>query len=366
MLARIRRRIYKYSFFLKPLTGSIVLFVIIILTIKAIFPFVQFARRNNITPHLISSLLFDTPSSLRTSEGRSNILILGIGGATHEGPDLTDSIIFLSLDLKKHDAVMLSIPRDIYISSLKDKINSAYAYGEAKKKGGGLILAKSSVEEIVGQPIHYAWLIDFSGFNNLINLVGGIDVNVKNSFDDTTYPIEGKENDECDGDKKLKCRYEHLHFEKGWQHMDGETALKYVRSRNANGDEGSDFARGQRQQQVILALKDKILHHTDWENLDFDKKLLKAFDEATDTDMNWSETLLLGKLFLTIKPDQIKRPVLNSDDETKGKKGFLTNPPTWEYHDTWVLIPRKGENDFSEIGNYIRCFLENPQCSLTP
>ena len=81
----------------------------------------------------------------------------------------------------------------------------------------------------MGQPVHYALLIDFSSFKKAIDVLGGVDVNVERSFDDFHFPIEGKENDSCNGDPTFSCRYEHVSFKKGWQKMDGDTALKFAK-----------------------------------------------------------------------------------------------------------------------------------------
>ena len=205
----------------------------------------------------LSFLKADT-SSLKSNNGRVNFLLLGISGGDHQGNDLTDTMIFVSLDKKTADLALFSLPRDIWLGSLQAKINSAYHYGEEKEKGGGFKLAKQAVSELVGQPVHYSVLIDFDGFVKIIDLLEGIKIKVDRSFDDYQYPISGKENDDCQGDKEYKCRYEHLHFDAGLQLMDGQTALKFVRSRYAEGEEGTDFARSQRQKKAILALKDKL------------------------------------------------------------------------------------------------------------
>lgn len=366
MLARLKRKSSKYSRFVKPFIFVSFFLIIISLIVKAISPFYEFARQNNLNPAFISSMIFNSPPQLKESSGRTNILLLGIGGGSHEGPMLTDSMIFVSLDLKSKDVVMVSLPRDIWSPTLKERINNAYMEGEEVKKGGGFILSKSITEEIVGQPIHYAWLIDFSGFKHIIDLVGGININVEQSFDDYEYPIVGKENDECDGDKEFRCRYEHISFTKGITHMDGEQALKFVRSRHAQGDEGTDFARSKRQQKVLLALKDKVLKDLDWKDISKMKKLLQAFDRATDTDMNWSETITIVKYFASLNTDKIKRPVLDSGNEEKGQKGFFINPPIENFYGMWVLIPRKGEADFSEVGSYIKCWIEKAHCEIIP
>ena len=89
---------------------------------------------------------------------------------------------------------------------------------------------------------------DFSSFKEIIDALGGVKIDVANSFTDDLYPIEGREEDLCDGDKEFKCRYETIHFEKGINYMDGTTALKYVRSRNGDNNENTDIAREARRQ----------------------------------------------------------------------------------------------------------------------
>ena len=105
-------------------------------------------------------------------------------------------------------------------------------------------MSKSLVEKITSLPTHYAVVIDFSSFKEIIDALGGVKIDVANSFTDDLYPIEGREEDLCDGDKEFKCRYETIHFEKGINYMDGTTALKYVRSRNGDNNENTDIARG--------------------------------------------------------------------------------------------------------------------------
>jgi len=118
-------------------------------------------------------------------------------------------------------------------------------------------LSKQIVSEVTGQPVNYALVIDFSGFQDIINTLGGIDVTVDRSFTDTKYPIAGKENDTCGADPTLACRYLTIHFEKGPTHMIGATALEFVRSREGDNGENTDFARSARQQKVIAAVGKK-------------------------------------------------------------------------------------------------------------
>jgi LCP family protein required for cell wall assembly len=302
------------------------LFVVVKVSISAS----RFMQKTGITPALVFRLIFDDGIPLKATDDRTNVLLLGIGGRTHDGSDLTDTMIVLSLNNKSRSAALISIPRDIWSDTLKDKVNTAYHYGEEKKKGGGMILAKAIAEDIIGIPIHYAVLIDFTGFKNLINLIGGIDVNVSRTFTDTQYPILGKEHDTCPGDPTNACVYETVHFDAGTQHMDGVRALIYVRSRHAEGEEGTDFARSRRQQEVLLAFKNTIMHPFTWLTMKRLSQLPKALDNATDTDMNIGELATVGRKYIKINESQVKKVAF--DD-------LLTEAPTYLYNGLYILVP---------------------------
>ena len=282
------------------------------------------------------------PEDLKSTNGRVNFLLLGAGGLDHQGADLTDTIIFFSASLDGQDALMLSLPRDIWITSMRAKLNTAYHYGEEKQVGGGLILAKAAVNEILDQPIHYSFLVDFSGFVKAIDLLGGVEIDVERSFDDYKYPIPGKENDLCDGDPEYQCRYEHLHFEAGPQLMSGEKALKYVRSRYAEGEEGTDFARSERQQRLILALKDKLFSTETFLNPSKISELVKIFGDHIDTDLAEDDYLPLFKLVLRFEQKNLRAEVLDGGGESR--EGYLLHPtPSAKYDQQWVLVPRTGD-----------------------
>ena len=201
-----------------------------------------------------------------------NLLLLGIGGGTHEGPDLTDTIIFMHVDPVQKKVTLVSLPRDLWIPDIGDKVNATYTYASEKNPGSGLAVTESEVGKILGQHIDYGVKIDFGGFVKAVDILGGLDINVDDTFDDYAYPIEGNEDATCgltddqiasdsaaiaSGSatelQSFPCRYKHIHFDAGPTHMDGETALEYVRSRHAEGPEGSDFARSKRQEKVISA-----------------------------------------------------------------------------------------------------------------
>lgn len=333
---------------------------------------------------VLYQLFFQKEITLKkTEDERVNMLLLGIGGGKHDGPLLTDTIIFASIDPKLQKVTMVTIPRDLWVPELKQKINYAYAYGEAKQKGGGLILTKAVVGKIMGQKIDYAFRLDFNGFVRAVDQVGGITVDVERSFEDPEYPISGKETETCgfDGEEFEKratseaqfeafpCRYEYLKFNAGKQVMDGDTALKYVRSRHAIGPEGTDFARSKRQEKVIAAFKDKVISAGTILNPLTLVNLFDVFRDSIDTDIKKDEYDDFVKLAQKMQDVQMKNYVIDYGDDEQGRAGLLINPPiTKEYNLQWVLIPRGGNGDYSEISMYVKCLQDTngSTCTVTP
>jgi LCP family protein required for cell wall assembly len=182
--------------------------------------------------------------------GRVNILVLGID--QREGmtdPARTDTMLLVTLDRQTPTAGLLSINRDLWVKlpggQRAGKINTAHFLGEVEHvPGGGPALAMETVQAALDIPVQYYIRLNFSAFEQLIDLIGGIDLEVKATIDDPDYPDAG-------------FGYEPFHIDAGWQHLDGATALKYARTR---ATAGSDLDRVQRQQQVILAVRDKLLN----------------------------------------------------------------------------------------------------------
>lgn len=335
-----------------------------------------------VAPTATKVLLHSAPT-LQETNGRTNILLLGIGGGSHEGPNLTDTIMLASIDAKNGKVTLISIPRDLWVSDLQEKINAAYADGQDETPARGLILAKSIVGKITGQPIHYGFRIDFQGFVKAINEVGGVDVVVDRTLDDYQYPIEGKEDESCGHtDVEIKdysknasdssaldffpCRYKHLHFDAGKQHMDGETALEFVRSRHALGIEGSDFARSARQQKVIEGFREKIFSLQTIFNPNRLANLYSILQSSIDTDIKQEEVGLFLRLAPKLRSAKIENAVIDYGDTVAGRAGLLINPPISAiYSFASVLIPRIGDGNFSEIQSYVACEITKGGCKVS-
>lgn len=326
-------------------TRALLIFFAVVVTLlvflsKGIVIASTFMSVTGLTPATAVSLIVGHGVDLGAIDGRVNVLLLGIAGGDHDGADLTDTQLLLSFHPEYKSLTMISIPRDIWSETLKDKVNSAYHYGELKRKGGGIVLSQAIISDMVGLPIQHTVVFNFSGFEKIIDIVGGITINVPEAFTDLDYPIAGKENDTCQGDKTFRCRYEALTFESGDQHMDGARALKYVRSRHAIGEEGSDFARGKRQQEVLIAMKKRLLSKDVLFNPSLLLSLYKAFDEASDTDMNIGKFLSLGKLFAGVEGKQAQVSIENE---------LYTPPQGW--FGRYVLLPKES---FEKIHEYIK------------
>lgn len=307
--------------------------------------------------------------------GPKNILILGYGGPGHDGGLLTDTIILAHIVPRDSSIALISIPRDILVSipvtknENKDlKVNHAYAIGvdhknypdkpiEYLNEAGGGNLAKYAVKEITGLEIDNFISVNFTGFINIIDTLGGVNVNVPYAFEDKYYPIKGKEVETCGkSDEEIKilsstvsgeflekefiCRFETIKYEKGLQFLNGESALKFVRSRHSEFG-GGDFARTQRQQALISAVKNKLLSYKSIPRI---IEITNTLSKNVLTDIDFKKGFNLLNDYTELKDSKIKTITLTTEnvlEETYSDKG------------QYVLIPKGSNNNWSVIHDYI-------------
>lgn len=348
--AVLKRRLYQILLWLKPiiylfLIGFVILFFTwFIFKLKPLFKF--------------ASVINPAITQLNSSRDRVNFLLLGMAGGDHPGADLTDSLMFISLNLLTGDTVLISLPRDIWVESLKAKLNTAYHFGEVKQPGGGLTLVKAAVSEITNQPIHYAAVLDFSGFAKAIDVLGGLEINILHEFTDKEYPIPGQETAEPVSD-----RYETIHFIAGKQHLNGSAALKYVRSRHASGEEGTDFARAQRQQLVILAFKDQLLSAKILLNPSKLNQLKTIISDSVKSDIPSSAQPDLFKLLMRLNRSQIRTGIIDQGSESEEIPPLLYHPSD-NLYGQWVLLPVN--NNWQTIHQYINDLIFQNQAVISP
>lgn len=238
-------------------------------------------------------------------EGRVNILLLGIGDPGHDGENLADTNIVLSVDTKDHKVAMISIPRDtrVKIPGYGNlKINNAHAYGDVP-------LAQRTAEDFLDIPIHYYVRANFTGLKEAVDAVGGIEVNNQQLLSDPEYP--------CDKNQWKSCGFK---MQPGTQHVDGTTALKYARCRK--GTCGDDFGRAARQQEVITAIRTKALTLNTILNPAKMTGLIQAAGNNVKTDMSVGEMMRLNDLTKDIPNDQFINAVFSLQPN-----GFLKSAP---------------------------------------
>ena len=330
-----------------------------------------------------------------------NFLLLGYGGGNHDGTYLTDTIMVANIDIKVKKVTLFSIPRDLWVrlptksgADFHTKINAVYQLELFPKDFPDLkqTSAKITISQITGLPIDGYVSVNFQGFIKAVDILGGIDVEVRRSFTDPEYPIEGKEKELCDKDteelfKKAEpfitpgfnpeerdrqfkdnpkleefvknassspelafpCRYEKLEFKQGLTHMDGSTALKFSRSRHSPED-GGDFNRALRQQQVIEAVKNKVI------SLGFIPKIIPLMDEFK-RDVKTDIGMDIIKKFIG-EADKSKEYKINSfvlTDQNVFKNAVSDDGQ-------YILIPNEGMDNWKGIQIIIKNMIE----AITP
>ena len=290
-------------------------------------------------------------SSLNQTDGVTNVLFLGKGGSNHPGGQLTDTIMLVRIRHEDKRVAMLSIPRDLYVTipgSGQAKINQAYAEGfnskqDSKEKGiAGAELASEVVFDITGVPIHYYVTADFTGFKEIVDAIGGITIEVEEELNDPQYPNEGFTED---GEYYKTDAYEPLLVEVGRQKMDGELALKYVRSRHGTGV--SDFNRAFRQQQVLYAIKEKALSLGVLANPKKVSDIISSVGDHVRVSMSPSELCEFLEKFSEVDNGSIINEVLDNAED-----GLLVS----SNNGSSILLPKGG--DFAQIQNFVKNIFE--------
>jgi len=266
-------------------------------------------------------------------DNRINFLILGQGGAGHEGPYLTDTIILASYKPSTNDLALISVPRDFYVELENygwNRINAANSFGETTNYQGGVsALTAKTLEKIFDIPIHYWIRFDFKAFQEIIDNFEGINICVNKSFTDPDYPTDD-------------LKTETITFSAGCQNMTGETALKFARSRHGDNGEGSDFARAARQQKIIIAIKDKVFSFGFLTSPQKISNLYETLKNNIQTNISLSELPDFLSLAQKIKKENVKQIVLDNSAQSLLKADFTDEG-------AYVLLPRTG--NYEELQN---------------
>lgn len=288
------------------------------------------------------------PNSLNgEGDGRVNILLLGKGGDKHEGGQLTDTLMIASVDPINNGVVMLSIPRDLWVKPddlWPMKINAVYnsareqaLYTNSKDKSAaeqaGINATEKVVEDYLGVTINYYAMVDFTAFEEAVNILGGITVNLPEPYSDPTMKIGTK----------------YLNLPAGPNELDGGHALGLARSRY--GAERGDFDRGRNQQLVIIGIKDKVLSMGTFVNPLKISQLISTFGNRVQTNFSTDDLMRLYELSKNI-PNQ---NITNVDLAMKGEAVVTTGSVGGQS----VVYPIAGIDDYSEVKKFVRLKLKD-------
>ena len=298
----------------------------------------------------------NSPIIRRLKEGqRVSVLLVGFGGPGHDGAYLTDTLQVMSFDPKTGDVTLVSVPRDLWVQLPQyqgrggywGRINEAYMIGMGQvdrndmnvpysKHDAGGQMAMKAVSQVLGIPLDYWISLDFVGFRQFIDAIGGVNVNVERAFTDTEYP----NND----DAAVDPSYRTVRFEAGWQHMDGERAIVFARSRKAPED-GSDFGRARRQQLLMSAVKDQIVSVETipklfgiLDALEGHIRMSFSFSEAKDL-LGWGQEQAAAKRQFAINSGVIDSNRLLYGATSSGGAS--------------ILLPRAGQGNYREIQSWM-------------
>lgn len=276
----------------------------------------------------------NTPNIKKTIDGKTNILVIGRWWEENDAPELTDSILIVSINYEKKSVSLFSIPRDLYVeypTGWEGKINETYFRGLRKYKDefDGIKSLQEVLTKITGEEIHYFVNLDFDGFRKIIDTLWWIDIDVPDVIVDTNYPGPN-------------WSYQTFRINAWPQTLDWATALKYARSRYST----SDFDRSLRQQLIIKALREKVLSLWLITSPSKIKSIYSIVSEHIITDFNLSQMITLWLFIKDIPRENIVSSNLNDTcfygSNVCEKWGFLYVPMRADFWWMSVLLQEWG------------------------
>lgn len=284
---------------------------------------------------------FGAGEAPESQEGRTNILLLGMRGANDShGGLLADSIMIVSLNTKTNQVALISVPRDLWVqipgTNERGKLNSVYSHWESGGKGQGIAKMEEMMGTITGLKIDHGIAINFDGFKQLIDVVGGVDVSLSRPFVESQQFVEGNE---CGGSFALPA---------GLNHLNGDRALCYSRARVQT----NDFDRSKRQQVVIKALKDKLVSLGTLADFSKMNNILNIVGANVKTDLSPEQMKGFWAQYGNMKDAIILQQVFENSE-----KGLLEVPPAGTGLG-YVLIPRAGQDNYSALRDASRNIFE--------
>ncbi|MFZ5437873.1 MAG: LCP family protein [Patescibacteria group bacterium] len=286
------------------------------------------------------------------TNGYKNFLLLGVDSLSGRGdvPPLTDTMMLVSLNLDTGKIITLPFPRDLWSEKYKTKINALYYYGFDRYPVNPARFVEETLEELTAVTIHHTIVLSLDQLEELIDLVGGVNLDIPLGFVDEKFPRPGVD---VTIERDPKILYQTISFEPGQQTLTGEKALQYIRSRHSEGDAGTDLARGERQQLVIKALFSQLMEPKQYlENPALAGQLYKFYEQNFAEVLPLTELIATGKKLAPIRAEITIAGHQLSTTKDDPKTGVLANPkPSYLYQNQWVYVITDEELFKQEISN---------------
>lgn len=276
---------------------------------------------------------------------KKTILILGIDKLeTRPGaPVLTDTILLATIDFSKATITTLPLPRDLWSDKYKSRINALYYYALERGESNPAEFLASAISDLTTIPIDQSVVVEMNELSALIDLVDGVEINVTEAFIDEMFPRPDVDVTKVTDPKLL---YKTVEFKEGIQTMDGERSLEYVRSRKSNGIQGTDLARSQRQQQVIMAIFSKVKNMEKLLDPEYAGMLVKFYKKNFERYIPIEEaTLFVVSVGQNVNNLSFKNTHFTIYPEQQD--GVLFHPSPKLYNNQWLYVIRD-EQKFKE------------------
>lgn len=281
-----------------------------------------------------------------TMNGWKTILVLGLdeipGRPEGEG-SLTDTLILVSANINTGKVVTISLPRDLWVDAYKTKINALYVYGRQRNADQPEAFPRDVIQEVTGLQIQHIVPVHLSTVAEVVDAMGGVDIDIERSFEDKKFPREGVD---VAKERNPNVLYETISFAKGVEHMSGNRVLQYIRSRQSTDEvEGTDEGRVVRQQRALRVIASAVFSPDTLRNPTKTGALYLVYQNAFARMLPVSEIVATAHALLSrmasVQANESPFTFISRSLSIKDEKnvGVIVHPPTARYSGQWVYIP---------------------------
>jgi polyisoprenyl-teichoic acid--peptidoglycan teichoic acid transferase len=316
------------------------------------YKFSKVAKAGELSPSaLLSQIKTGWQTIPKSHQGSTTFLILGTDQLETRGdiPPLTDTMLLVNLNYKTGRVNLLPLPRDLWSDAYQTRINALYSYGPEHNPDHPEQFVVTALHELAGLNIDYPVVITMLQLEAIIDVIDGIQVDVPVGFIDNEFPRADVDVTKVFDPKLL---YETVEFSAGQQTMNGATALKYVRSRHSESDQGTDNDRSARQQLIFSAIITKLSNVDTLSNTQAISGLFKVYKNNFEQYLPLPDLVAMGKKILPVRKQiEIKHHSLSIYPESSS--GVIYHPPEYLFQNQWVYTVKDADAFTLEINKLL-------------